>query len=55
MRQGLEVELLQLLSLLLLLLLESLFGRGKFTGHRGELSRMVVVKDLARDALRRDA
>lgn len=55
--QGLQTKLVQLLLLLLLLLLlEALFGGGQFAGHRGELARMVVmVQDLARDALRRDA
>lgn len=53
----LQVELLKLLSLLLLLLLlEPLFGGGQLAGDRRELARVVmVVQDLARDALRRDA
>lgn len=51
----LQVELLKLLSLLLLLL-EALFGGGQLACDRRELARVVMmVQDLARDALRRDA
>lgn len=50
----LQVELLKLLSLLLLL--EPLFGGGQLACDRRELARVVmVVQNLARDALRRDA
>lgn len=50
----LQVELLKLLSLLLLL--EPLFGGGQLACDRREFARVVmVVQNLARDALRRDA
>lgn len=48
--KRLEVE---LLELLLLMLLEPLFGRVQLAGHGREFAR--VVEDLAGDALRRDA